>query len=128
LDDFDNLLIKVIDEVLRYALGDMNASIIYAYLEKKCCPLKEIPNNLEMFSTELRNLLGSGRGQILGSAPIIEKTILKALCIKLGLKASLENFANFVECVQKLRELYNNGKVMFVNQCLIANGGEKVAR
>lgn len=109
MDKFDKLLIQVIDEVIRYSLGDINANIIYNYLQKKACPLTEIPNNLESFSTELRNLLGSGRGQILGSAHLLERTILKALCIKLGIKYELENGPIiFAEHVKKIKDVYSH--------------------
>jgi len=110
LDKFDKLLIQVIDEVLRYTLGDLNTSIIYEYLEKRYCPLNDIPNNLEAFSMELKNLLGCGRGQILGSAHILEKTILKVLCARLGLKFDFDGPIAFADCIRKLKEMYSNEK------------------
>lgn len=117
VEKFDKLLVQVIDQVIRYSLGDVNASTIYNYLEKKKCPLEDIPNNLEVFSMELRNLLGSGRGQILGSAVILEKAILKAFCIKLGLKYNLEGPIVFADCIRELREAYNHGKQTALQSC-----------
>ena len=105
-DRFDGLLLKVIDEVLVESLGRMNAQIIYEYLGKKGCPKHEICWNLEMFSTELRMLLGDGRGQILGSAPILEETILKLLCFETGNKYDSNRRAHFADYVRELKEIY----------------------
>jgi len=118
LDKFDNLLNQVIDEVFRYSLGDINTNIIYEYFEKIGFPLKDISrNNLEFFSQMLRKLLGCGRGQILGSAPILEKAIVKALYIKLGLNPpNFEGPVVFAKEIKKLKEIYNNGKLTLSKQ------------
>lgn len=110
LDDFDKLLIQAIDEVLKYSLGEVNTMIIYEYFEKRCCPITDIPKNLELFSIEMRRLLGSGRGQILGAAPILEKAILKSLCKKLGINCEIAGPVNFAEYVKQLKEKYNHGE------------------
>lgn len=110
MDSFDRLLVQAIDEVIKYSLGEINAKIIYEYLEIRRCALNEIPKNLETFSMEMRNLLGSSKGQILGSAPILEKAILKVFCTKLGTKCDIKGPVNFAECVKKLKETYNHGK------------------
>jgi hypothetical protein len=109
LDEFDKLLLKAIDETLQYSLGDINSQIIYEYLEKKHCPVPEIPQKLDAFSTELRYLLGSGRGQILGSAAILEKAIAKVLCFKLGMEFNEIGPILFVDYVRSLKEVYNDG-------------------
>lgn len=128
MDNFDKLLVQTISEVMRYALGEINAKIICDYLEKRHFPLTTIPNNLEVFSIELRNLLGPGRGQILGSAPMLEKVILKALCKKLGLKYEVKGPINFSEEVRKLKEIYCNEKVLLTQNVFAQeNGGEKIA-
>lgn len=110
MDKFDKMLVQVIDEVIKYSLGEVNATIIYGYFKKINCPVDKIPENLEFFSMELRRLLGSGRGQILGSAPILERAILKALCKKLEINCQFEGPVNFAEYVKKLKEVYNHGK------------------
>ena len=84
MDEFDETLLTAIDEILQYTLGDVGAQDIYKYLERTGCPKHEIPNNLDTFSIELRKILGEGRGQILGSAPILEEAIAERLCAKLG--------------------------------------------
>jgi hypothetical protein len=109
LDEFDKLLLTAIDETLRYSLGNINAQIIYDYLEKKCCPMPEIPQKLDAFSAELRYLLGPGRGQILGSAAILEKAIAKVLCFKLGTQFNEIGPILFEDYVKSLKEAYNDG-------------------
>lgn len=109
---FDDLLLKVIDRTLRYTFGDINAGIIYNYLEKKECSVHEIPTKLNIFSEELRNILGSGRGQLLGTAPILEEAILELLCAEMKAKFDSHNPASFAKQVEKLREIYDNRQNM----------------
>ena len=108
LQEFDELLVRVIDETIRYCLGDVNALILYDYLERKACPLNEIPEKPEVFSMELRNMLGVGRRQILGAASILEEIIVQALYQNLGIP-----FENgpvvFADYVRKLK-IYYEGK------------------
>jgi hypothetical protein len=84
LDDFDTLLLSTIDETLSYVLGEINANIIYEYLKSNSCGKQEIPQKLDFFSEALRDLLGTGRGQILGVAAILEETIAEAFVLKFG--------------------------------------------
>lgn len=106
-DDFDNLLVKTIDKTLRYVLGDRNTLIIYEYLEKVSCPIREIPKKLGVFSTALRDLLGTDRGQILGVSAILEDAIVEALSLELGLKPD-EQSGVFEVRIRKLKEKYYN--------------------
>ena len=63
VNDFDSLLVQVIDETVKYCLGDVNASTICNYLKERNLPISEIPNKPELFSEELRNILGFGSRQ-----------------------------------------------------------------
>jgi hypothetical protein len=103
LDKFDELLVKVIDETTKYCLGEVNALILYNYLAKRHCSLEEIPEKLEVFSTELRNILGFGRRQIYGAASILEETIVHALCLKLEMPYDEKGPIVFADCVRKLK-------------------------
>ena len=98
-------MVKTIDDVLTELLGEMNTQIIYGYLRKKSCPTSEICQKLEVFSMELRMLLGSGRGQILGSAAILEKTVLNVLCLRIGIKYNPERM-DFPDYVKELKKVY----------------------
>jgi hypothetical protein len=109
LDEFERLLLQAIDETIRYCLGDINAQIFYNYLEKKDCPIQEIPKKLDVFVMELENLVGLGRGQILGPAQILKKEILKAFCAKLGI--NYEVGPDYLpEQIRKLKEIYSQRK------------------
>ena len=108
-NDFDNLLVQVLDETVKYCLEEENASIIYKYLEGRNLPLNEIPNKPELFSEELKKILGFGRGQILCAASVLEKTILEMLCKKLQIKLDCEKPVNFPLQLRKLRSPYLSG-------------------
>ena len=111
MDEFNEALLSAIDEILGYTLGDVCTQIIYSYLERSSFPKSEIPNNLDRFSEELRNLLGSGRGQILGSAPILEEAIAERLCAKLGVEMQARFPIAFPTFIRKLKEnYYSKGK------------------
>ena len=104
MDEFDEALLASIDEILRYTLGDSCTQITYNYLERNSFPRSEIPNRLDRFSEELRKLLGDGRGQILGSAPILEEAIVENLCTKLGKKLPGRLPVAFSIYIRKLKE------------------------
>lgn len=106
MDKFDEALLSAMDEILRYTLGDICTQIIYDYLERISLPRSEIPNKLDRFSEELRKLLGYGKGQILGSAPILEEAIAERLCAKLGVKMQSRLTMAFSIFVRKLKEEY----------------------
>jgi len=118
LGRFDQLLVETVDEVLRTALGDKSTQIIYEYLKTRHCLPNEIPTKLEIFSTELRNILSEDttptRFSIgvttLGGSAIIEKTILRILCRKLGLKFKVTEPVHFPSLISELRVLYNSEK------------------
>jgi hypothetical protein len=104
--DFDRLIVEVVDDVLKYCLGAVNANMIYYYLEKRNYSLSEIPRRPEKFSEELRNMLGFGSRQILGAPSILEEEILEVLYKKLGLCHSIEKPPDFPRQIKKLRQTY----------------------
>jgi hypothetical protein len=104
--DFDRLLVQAIDETIEYCLGEANTSIIHNYLEERNLPMSEVPNKPELFSEELRNVLGFGSTRIHCAASILEETILEVLCKKLGTKLDCERPPNFPRQVRKLRRAY----------------------
>jgi hypothetical protein len=107
LEEFDELLLRVIDKTIRYVFGDRNAGIIYDYLGKRGCSMNEIPTKPNQFSVELRRILGSGRGQLLGAAPILEETILEALCAELKIKVDMQSATCFADHIKKLRRVFD---------------------
>ena len=106
---FDDLLAQAVDYTIKYCLGEINANIISDYLQKRNVPISEISNNPELFSEELRNILGFSDRQILGAASVLEETILEVLCRRLGIRLDFKRPVNFPHEVRKLKEEYNNG-------------------
>ena len=109
LDESDALLLKAIDNVFTEVFGKINMQIIYDYLEKKSCPMSEVCQKSEVFSMELGILLGSGRGQILGPASILERTVLSVLCSRIGIAYDPEK-TDFSICVRELKEVWKQRK------------------
>jgi hypothetical protein len=107
-DGFDGMLSQAIDKTLRYVLGDINTTVIYSYLDKKGCKSNEIPAKLEEFSTGLRMILGSGRGQILGAASILEETIVENLSTELEICLDNPRLTQFSDNIKKLRKAYDD--------------------
>jgi len=106
LDEFDEALLNAIDSILRFALGDACTQIICHYLERTSFPKSEISKRFGRFSEELKNLWGDGRGQILGSAPILEETIAGRICAELGTKLQGELQVAFSTSIRKYKEDY----------------------
>jgi len=115
ISDFDKLLVQVTEETINYCLGYANATIIWNYLEERNYPKSEIPLRPEIFSEELRNIMGFGRRQILGAAAILEETILEIFCKKLGINFEHEQPVNFPCQVRKLRDQYQTEKLEVKN-------------
>jgi len=103
---FDDLLLGVIDETMKYILGEANANIIYNYLESQSCSRREIPQNIDYFSSALRDLIGTGRGQMLGAACILEETIAETLALRLGQRFLKKQPFVFADYISALKELY----------------------
>ena len=96
--------------MLEDVFGKINSSVIYGYLENAGCSRYEIPRRPEVFSAEMRNILGHDRGQILGAASILEETILRALCFQLKAEFNRSTDASFADYVKDLREAYDKEK------------------
>ncbi|MEM3580315.1 MAG: hypothetical protein QXH40_00485 [Candidatus Bathyarchaeia archaeon] len=111
MDEFDKTLLEVIDETLRYSLGEKTVEIFYDYLRRKGFSLTNVPQNPEFFFNELRNVL-EFEGQRfhtvspLGIVSLLERTIIEILCKKFGVKFEEKGPIIFSEWVDKLREAY----------------------
>ena len=136
MDEFDALLLSIIEEVFRYSLGDGNAKMVFDYLERKSCPRTEIPQKLGTFSYELRRVLDSeesrverSRASVQSSALILEETIVRMLCTCLGRSEvrlshvhldEVENFP-FEDFIRRLKEAYlaQRGDRLMVHLALV---------
>ena len=111
MDEFDKMLLEVIDETLRYSLGEKTVKIFYDYLGRKGFPLTSVPQNPEFFFNELRNVLEVDGQRFhtvsaLGIVSLLERTIIEIMCKKFGIKFEEKGPISFPEWVDKLRETY----------------------
>jgi hypothetical protein len=95
---FEARLLKIIDEKLNDLFGEMAASVIYSYLERRFSLKREdIPQNLGMFTEGLNEFLSSG-------ALVIETIILRDLYSSFGLKfTQITKNRGFVDYVNELK-------------------------
>ncbi|MEM4700955.1 MAG: hypothetical protein QXZ51_02295 [Candidatus Bathyarchaeia archaeon] len=114
LEEFDKILVKVIDETLRYSLGDRTVEIFYEYLKRRGFTLSDIPRDPDFFFEELRAVLefeDSGmrfrRISGIGVVSIIERTIVEILCRKFGLEFNEKGPIIFSQWIEKIREAYS---------------------
>jgi hypothetical protein len=108
---FDELLLMAIDETMNYVLGEANTAIVYRYLEANSCTREEIPRKLEFYSSAIRDLIGNGRGQMLGAACILEETIAEAFALKLGKSFGEEHPFDFPGYVKRLKQTYLQSQI-----------------
>jgi hypothetical protein len=101
--EFDKLLILTTGEVLRESLGDLNAQIIFEYLEKRSCPMQEIPKKLEVFSMELRRLLGWNRGAIARFRSNFGRNNRKSSMFQVGCQIRRKTTHRFLELHRKIK-------------------------
>jgi len=113
LEGFNKILVRTIDEVLRYSLGDRTVEIFYDYLRRKGFILSKIPQDPDFFFEELRKILefeGYGmrfrRVSGIGIVSILERTVIEVLCKKFGLEFNEKGPIIFSEWVEKVRETY----------------------
>jgi len=112
LDEFEEMLLKIIDGTLRYSLGDRTVEVFYKYLREKGFIFSDIPRNPDFFFNELRKVLESegnrfgGSVSALGTVSILERTIIEILCRKLGVKFEEKGPIVFSDWVKKVREAH----------------------
>ena len=100
------MLIEIIEQTLAYTLGELNAKIVMNYLERKSCPKQDIPQKLDYFCELLGNVLGSGKGQILGASSILEYAIAEQMSKKLGKKCVEPKPIAFSMYINRLKKEY----------------------
>ena len=110
VSDFDNLVVQVVEETLNYCLGEVNAMVIHNYMNERNLPFNEITDKPELFSEELRKILGFGSRQILCAASVLEDAIIDLLCKKLKITLDYKKPVNFPFQITKVREKYLNGE------------------
>jgi len=96
---FDQMLLKIIDEELRTLFGDAATSVIYSYLENKLTLKREkISQNIKIFDKGLNDFLSSG-------AFVVENLILKRLYTSFGFEfRQAERNCSFADYIIKLKK------------------------
>lgn len=97
--NLDDLLLDMVDETVKNVFREPGAKAIYNYIENEChLRREEIAEKPEVFSADLRRLLGSG-------SQMIEKMILKNLYRRLELKFTVKEGYGFSDYIKELRKL-----------------------
>lgn len=95
---FDELLVEVVDDVLKSIFKNVGAFHVWSYLEMTALGERtEIAWKPEAFSVGLRRLLGS-------AAPDLEKLILTRLYQKLRLRLEWKKGYKFSDYINRLRK------------------------
>jgi len=95
-DEFNGLLLKVIDEQLTDLFGEIGAQLIYGYLANHYrLKKKDIPKKIDAFAKALEDYFGSG-------AYVIQRLVLTNMHSRLG-RALREN-CGFTESIAQLKK------------------------
>lgn len=102
---FDELLAKVVDDVLKSIFSERFAFSVWTYLEMMFSiePL-DIARKPDAFSVGLKNLFAA-------AAPDLERLILKRLCQVLAVNLELKEGYNFSDYISELRKAYSEIEV-----------------
>jgi len=106
--DFDDILLKSIDEAF-FSLGESVRQSIYFHLEEQFqIKRKQIPKHLKKFQTSIEKIFGSG-------ARFLEILIMKNLYLKVGCSVKTGDSSSgysvdFISYVNEARSSYANAK------------------
>ena len=100
METLDDLLLKVIDDTMRQVFREEGTKVIYGFLENNShLKREEIAEKPEVFSAGLEKLMVS-------AAQIIEKTVLKNLHRRVGLKFVEKEGYEFSDYIKELRKRF----------------------
>ena len=98
-EDFTKILKDAVDHGL-LVLGPSARKAIYFHLEKNYSITQDqIPENMKAFTESLARMFGAG-------AQVIERLILEDLQTQLGLIIEKSGDSNFLNCLDKAKEMY----------------------
>lgn len=101
-NEFNQFLLRVVDDNLKQIFGKTATVIIYNYLERKhSLAREEIPENLGVFVEGLWEFLSSG-------SQVIEHVVLTKLYSSLGLKYEMKQGYRFTDHVTELKNIFEN--------------------
>lgn len=91
-------MLEAVDEGLQQILGDSGRKATYFHLQLMYSLTREdIPNNPAVFASGLEKIFGVG-------AKVIEESIIKSLCCKLGIKYEKKKGTRFGDYLQDIIE------------------------
>ena len=100
METLDDLLLKVIDDTMRQVFREEGTKVIYGFLANNShLKREEIAEKPEVFSAGLEKLMVS-------AAQIIEKTVLKNLYRRVGLKFVEKEGYEFSDYIKELRKRF----------------------
>jgi hypothetical protein len=100
--DFDEILLKSIDEAF-FSLGESVRQSIYFHLEEQFqIKRKQIPKNLKKFQDAIEKIFGSG-------ARFLEILIMKNLYLKVGGSVQMDS-VDFISYVNEVKQTYVKSK------------------
>jgi len=102
--EWNEFVVKVVDETLKQIFGDDGTRVIYDFLEKHSnLKLEEVAEKPAVFSASLEMLMGS-------AAQVIEQNILKNLYSKQGLKFEEKQGYEFADYIMEYRQWKKEGE------------------
>jgi len=105
METLDDLLLKVIDDTMRQVFREEGTKVIYGFLANNShLKREEIAEKPEVFSAGLEKLMVS-------AAQIIEKTVLKNLHRRVGLKFVEKEGYEFSDYIKELRKRFERSNV-----------------
>lgn len=95
---FEEALLKAVDESLLMLLGESGAAAIYFHMEGiSSLKRSEIPRRLKEFSLATATIFRAG-------APVLEQSILRTLCEKLGMDYESVKAVEFQTALETVRQ------------------------
>jgi hypothetical protein len=105
METLDDLLLKVIDDTMRQVFRETGTKVIYGFLANNShLKREEIAEKPEVFSAGLEKLM-------ISAAQIIEKTVLKNLYRRVGLKFVEKEGYEFSDYIKELRKSFERPNV-----------------
>jgi hypothetical protein len=95
---FEGALLEAVDESLLMLLGESGAAALYFHIERiSSLKRSEIPRRLKEFSLATATIFGAG-------APVVEQSILRILCEKLGMDYEGTKDMEFQTAIETVRQ------------------------
>jgi len=103
-ENFEKMLLSVIDESMKQIFGEGTTKFIYHYLENDySLKYSDIPQKPEIFAKGLEEIFRSG-------SRVVEAVIISNLYSKIGLSCQKRKGQKFADYIAELEKTYKNKK------------------